>query len=41
MITGYSSEIKIAIFQSISACQSAEWRFIIKLWPSCGKNCTF
>jgi len=26
MITDYSSEIKIAIFQSISECQRDEWR---------------
>jgi len=36
MIAKYSSEIKIAIFQSVS-----EQRSIVKLRPSRGKNCAF
>jgi len=31
MITDYSSEIKIAIFQSVSECQHAKWAIIVKL----------
>jgi len=41
MIADYSSEIKIAILQSILERQSAKWRSIVKLRPSRGRNARF
>jgi len=40
MITDYCSEIKIAIFQSVSERQRAKWATIVKLRPSRSKNST-
>jgi len=38
MISNYCSEIKIAMFQSISECQGDKWRSIVKLRTNRGKN---
>jgi len=34
MIINNSSEIKIAIFLSVSECQHAKWTMIVKFWLS-------
>jgi len=41
MIADYSPKIKIAIVHFVLECQCVEWRLIVKLWPSLGKNCVF
>jgi len=41
MITDFYSEIKIAIFQSVSERQRAKWATIVKFRPSRGTIFTF